>query len=213
MAKPLPGTLINLIINKNEITNTSYYLSYRKSSIMKQLKILTASFLALLLFTFSQCKKKTEDPQLPPETTTGAMTFGCKVNGQVFLPKDGNGRPGLYVQYVNLGNVPDGGWHLNIPAYNYSTKKGVSIETDSLLLVEGMTYQFKTTVGTANAFYRENVPNGVNVYPKLDNETGSLFIKKHDQVQRILSGTFSFIGTDGSNVKVNITEGRFDIRY
>jgi hypothetical protein len=182
---------------------------------MKQLKQLLFAATVTSLFTFSQCKKNnTEEPQLPPETTTGAMTFGCKVNGQIFLPKDGNGRQGLYVQYVNLGNVPDGGWHLNIPAYNYSTKRGVSIETDSLLLVEGTTFQFKTTVGTANAFYLETTSNGsVNFYPKLDNETGSLYIKKHDQVQRILSGTFSFIGTDGNNVKVNISEGRFDIRY
>ena len=181
---------------------------------MKPLKLCYLALLFIIAVSISQCKKnKTDEPQLPPETTTGAMTFGCKVNGQIFLPKDGNGRPGLYVQYVNLGNVPDGGWHLNIPAYNYSTNKGVSIETDSLLLVEGMTYQFKTTIGTANAFYRENIPNGVNVYPKLDNDMGSLIVKKHDPIQRILSGTFSFIGTDGSGVKVDITEGRFDIRY
>jgi hypothetical protein len=182
---------------------------------MKQLKRVLIAATVTSLFTFSQCKKnKTEEPQLPPETTTGAMTFGCKVNGQIFLPKDGNGRPGLYVQYLNLGNVPDGGWHLNIPAYNYSTNKGVSIETDSLHLVEGMTYQFKTTIGTANAFYRENTSNGgVNVYQKLDNDAGSLIVKKHDPIQRILSCTFSFIGTDGNGVKINITEGRFDIRY
>ena len=181
---------------------------------MRHLKTLLLTASVAMLFTFSQCKKnKTEEPKLPPETTTGAMTFGCKINGQIFLPKDGNGRPGLYVQYVNLGNVPDGGWHLNIPAYNYSTNKGVSIETDSLFLTEGMTYQFKTTVGTANAFYRENIPNGVNVYQKLDNDAGSLIVKKHDPIQRILAGTFSFIGTDGSGTKINITEGRFDIRY
>jgi len=183
---------------------------------MKKIKILIAWSLVVLLFTFSQCKKnKTEEPQLPPETTTGAMTFGCKVNGQIFLPKDGNGRPGLFVQYVNLGNVPDGGWHLNIPAYNYSTKKGVSIETDSLLLVEGMTYQFKTTIGTANAFYRENTSDGgVSVYPKFDNDSGSIFISKFDQLNRILSGTFSFIGTNATTgLTVNITEGRFDIHY
>jgi hypothetical protein len=181
---------------------------------MRSLKLLLTSCIALILFTFSQCKKnKTEEPQLPPETTIGAMTFGCKVNGKVFVPKDGNGRPGLFVQYVNLGAGVGGGWHLNIPAYNYSTKRGVSIETDSLLLLEGMTYEFNTTIGTANAFYRENIPNGVNVYQKLGSDLGSLTIKKHDQVQRILSGTFSFVGTDGNGIKVNITEGRFDIRY
>jgi hypothetical protein len=181
---------------------------------MRQLKQLLFAATVTSLFTFSQCKKNsTEEPQLPPETTTGAMTFGCKVNGQIFLPKYGNGRQGLYVQYVNLGNVPDGGWHLNIPAYNYSTNKGVSIETDSLLLIEGMTYQFKTTIGSPNAFYRENIPNGVNVYQKLDVDIGNLSVKKHDPIQRILAGNFSFIGTDGNGIKINITEGRFDIRY
>ena len=56
------------------------------------------------LITFSYCKKKTEEPLLPPETTTGAMTFGCKIDGKVFVQKDGNGHPGLYVQYMYLGN-------------------------------------------------------------------------------------------------------------
>ena len=167
----------------------------------------------MIVFAFSQCRKLKDEPQLPSETTTGAMTFGCKVNGEIFLPKDGNGKPGLYVQYVYVGNVSGGGWYLNIPAYNYSTKRGVSITTDGLLLIEGMTYQFKTTAGTANAFYRENIPNGVNVYQKLDGDAGSLIVKKHDLVQRILSGSFSFTGTDGNGVKINITEGRFDIRY
>jgi Family of unknown function (DUF6252) len=182
---------------------------------MKQLKLLTASCIIFLLFTFGNCRKNNDEPQLPLETTTGAMTFGCKVNGKVFVPKDGNGHPGLYVQYVNLGNVPDGGWHLNMPAFDYKSNpnKGVSIETDSLLLAEGMSYEFKTTKGTANAFYLTNTTNGVDVYPKLDNESGSLFIKKHDLSQRILSGTFSFIGTNSSGAKVNVTEGRFDIRY
>ena len=43
------------------------------------------------------------------------MTFGCKIDGKVFVPKDGNEQPGLYEQYVYLGNGTRGGWHLNIP--------------------------------------------------------------------------------------------------
>ena len=66
--------------------------------------------IATLATSYRSCKKSsTTEDQLPPETTTGAMTFGCKVNGKVFVPKDGNGRPGLYVQYVNLGPGPGGG--------------------------------------------------------------------------------------------------------
>ena len=182
---------------------------------MKQLKTITASFLALLLFTFSQCKKKIEEPQLPPETTTGAMTFGCKVNGKVFVPKDGNGRPGLYVQYVNLGPGPGGGWYLNIPAINYKSDKreNINISTDSLLVQEGTTYMLKKIKGNAQAFYAEVNSGSVIMYPKLNTDSGSLYIRKFDVINRILSGTFSFIGTNSVGQAVNITEGRFDIRY
>ena len=166
----------------------------------------------ITLFTFSQCKKnKTEEQQLPPETTTGAMTFGCKVNGQIFVPKDGRGKPGLYCQYVNLGAGIGGGWYLNIPATNWLPNPpiGVNIETDSLLIVQGQTYQFKNAKGFARTFY----DNG-NVYPKLDNDAGELKITKFDQTNRVLSGTFFFTGTNTTTgEKVSITEGRFDIRY
>lgn len=178
---------------------------------MKQLKPLLITATVAILFTFSQCKKKTEEPQLPPETTTGAMTFGCKVNGKVFVPKGGRGRPGLYAQYVNLGAGPGGGWFLNIPATNWlpNPPEGVNIETDSLLVSQGQTYQFKNLKGSARAFY----DNG-NVYQKLNADTGELKITKFDQTTRIVSGTFFFIGTNlTTGEKISITEGRFDIRY
>ena len=41
---------------------------------MKCIKFLLMALAALTLFTFSNCKKKTEEPQLPPETTTGAAS-------------------------------------------------------------------------------------------------------------------------------------------
>jgi hypothetical protein len=138
------------------------------------------------------------------------MTFGCKVNGQVFLPKDGRGKPGLYVQYVNLGAGVGGGWYLNMPATNWipSTPEGINIETDSLLVVEGMVYSFKNQKGSPRAFYDKGAS-----YVALDND-GILKITKFDQSNRILSGTFSFTGTNTANgEKLNITEGRFDIRY
>ncbi len=178
---------------------------------MKNIKLLLAAVSVITVFSFSQCKKnKTEEPQLPPETTTGAMTFGCKVNGKIFVPKDGREKPGLYVQYVNLGAGVGGGWFLNIPATNWvpSTPEGVNIETDSLLVSEGMTYAFKNQKGSPRAFYDIGAS-----YVALDND-GFLKITKFDQSNRILSGTFSFIGTNTANgEKLNITDGRFDIRY
>jgi hypothetical protein len=178
---------------------------------MKHIKLLFTAAIAMTLFTFSQCKKPKDEPQLPPETQTGAMTFGCKINGQIFVPKDGRGRPGLFVEYVNLGSGPGGGWYLNIPAIDQvpANSIGVSIVTDSLLVAEGMQYQFGISKGFAKARYYV----GLNNYPKGNTDSGSLWIKKHDMTQRILSGSFSFTGTNANGEKVNVTEGRFDIRY
>ncbi|MEO7801559.1 MAG: hypothetical protein ABIR81_06155 [Ginsengibacter sp.] len=48
----------------------------------------------VLIFCFflitASCKKNntpTDEDQLPPATQTGANTFGCLINGKVWLPK------------------------------------------------------------------------------------------------------------------------------
>ena len=54
----------------------------------------------LLLFILSlfvtSCNKPNvpEQAKLPDATTTGANTFGCNINGQVFYPRDGVGNFG-----------------------------------------------------------------------------------------------------------------------
>ena len=62
---------------------------------MKLLKLFSYSFLLFATFSFSQCKKKSTNPidELPPETQTGANTFGCLVDGKAFKPA-GNGFSG-----------------------------------------------------------------------------------------------------------------------
>jgi hypothetical protein len=182
-----------------------------------KLSLTLLTFSTIILLTTSHCKKNTEEPTLPTETITGAMTFGCKVNGKVFVPRDGRGKPGLFVQYVYMGIGPGGGWYLNIPATNWvpASPEGLTIQTDSLLVVEGQTYEFQLSSsyqpikGTANAVYY----NGSDTYPKLNIESGSLFIKKFDQANRILSGTFFFTGTNPDGLKVSVSDGRFDVRY
>lgn len=55
------------------------------------------TLLTLLLVLLTSCSKQDnpipDNPtvQLPPETQTGANTFGCIINGQVFYPRDGEG--------------------------------------------------------------------------------------------------------------------------
>ena len=123
------------------------------------------------------------------------MTFGCKVNGKGFVPRDGRGKPGLYCQYVNLGTGEGGGWFLNIPATDWKDRnlQALDITTDSLFVGENNTYSFKRRVkGFANAAYSF----GSKYYEISPTDSGQLEIIKHDPSQRILSGRFWFNGTD-----------------
>lgn len=72
-----------------------------------------------MLLCAASCKKdKASEDQLPPATQTGANTFGCLVNGKVFVPKgyDGTGRPNPHVQYdYDLNGQP----YLTIDVLHY----------------------------------------------------------------------------------------------
>ncbi|MDJ0367996.1 hypothetical protein QMK33_22875 [Hymenobacter sp. H14-R3] len=170
----------------------------------------TLIFLSSLLI-LSQCKKDDASPQLPPETTTGAGIFGCKVDNQVFVPQDGRGKPGLYAtEYLNLGAGRGGGYFLNLGVVDWQVVNSIGINTDSLALETGKTYQFKSGKGSAQA----NVIYGNSPYQKLDTDPGQLLITRCDLTQRILSGRFDFVATDKSTGKqIHISDGRFDIKF
>ncbi|MCU0447511.1 MAG: hypothetical protein MUE85_21650 [Microscillaceae bacterium] len=52
-------------------------------------------WLLCLSLAFATCKKKNVEPKLPPETQVGANTFGCRVNGQVWVPSGNDGTPNM----------------------------------------------------------------------------------------------------------------------
>jgi hypothetical protein len=159
----------------------------------------------------SRCKKQNAEPQLPPETTTGAMTFGCKVNGKVFVPKASIDGPAISVNYYYTGSGQGEGWFFFLYGANRvdAPRMSIAIETDSLLLLEGNSYPLKKGKGFAVG----SALIGIIPYDMGLSDTGELIITKHNQTQRILSGRFSFTATNSNGEKLNITEGRFDVRY
>jgi len=60
-------------------------------------------FLALPLLLVS-CKKNDPVSALPPETQTGANTFGCLVNGQPWTPQGNDGTSNYTVSYDTFPN-------------------------------------------------------------------------------------------------------------
>lgn len=177
---------------------------------MKTLQLPLLLLFSLLLFS-SRCKKQNTEPELPPETTTGAMTFGCRVNGKVFVPKGSIDGPGITSQYIYLGTGQGGGWFLNLNGANRIDEPRVTIgiETDSLFIEEGKTYSLKSLKGFASA----RVLSDIIPYRMSANDVGELVVTKHNTNQRILSGRFSFTVSHSNGTTLNITEGRFDVRY
>ncbi|MGC8751863.1 DUF6252 family protein [Hydrotalea sp.] len=70
----------------------------------------------------------------------------------------------------------------------------------------------KRTGGGQVGFYNDSNPNG-NIYSTNHFVTGELNIKKLDTVNQIVSGTFWFDAVNANGQKVQIREGRFDVRY
>ncbi|MBS1497296.1 MAG: hypothetical protein JSU03_02985 [Bacteroidetes bacterium] len=189
---------------------------------MKNYRLLT---LLILLFTVSltasKCKKdKTPDnpvEALPPETQTGANTFGCLINGKVFLPQGQLlSGPFLKCAYQYLNNTYSKGYFFQLSASDESNSSdvfGVGIFTDSLALTQGLFPLIDNQKGNAyGTYFRFNYPSSTTTYTK-NNLPGILTITKFDEINQIVSGTFWFsvIKSPGDTIKV--TDGRFDMQF
>lgn len=178
---------------------------------MKQ-TFLLALFISLLAML--SCKKDKKE-ELPPETQTGAGTFGCLVDREVYTPGGvsafGGSELGVYYQLVN------GRYHFVINARNDegNANRAVGVFTDSLQISEGKKYEFSSRKnGNVSAGY---IYSGNNVFKTFltdgDQYTGELWIKKLDTIQQIVSGTFWYDAVSSKGEKAEIREGRFDLRY
>jgi hypothetical protein len=193
--------------------------------------------LTLLLFVCCTNDNDGTNENLPQITNEGKNTFGCKVNGEIFLPKSKGGfslgfRPPIltaryfYLQYNYYGLEP--GHYLQILAYNELTTKSINIQLtkSDVPLVQGQTYPI---VLKGNGFfdaefsYSTTSPdpnyNNVFIYNSFEYKTtneyfGVLTINKIDTTNLIISGTFSFDCYNTIDDKTSqIREGRFDIKY
>jgi hypothetical protein len=180
---------------------------------MKKLVILLTITATLL----SCCKKDvtlTPTPlsQLPPVTQTGANTFGCLLDGQVFVPGITNNSYQCFYQLVN------GEYYFWVGANNQ--KKGVltalSIGTEKLTITEGQILNLYDRIN-GNCFGRYFLGNDLtgvieNNYTSTTN-TGELKITKLDFAKSIVSGTFWYDVKDKDGVVHQIREGRFDMKF
>lgn len=167
--------------------------------ISKQIFVVLA--LCIMCISFS-CQKE----KLPKATEKGANTFGCKIDGKVFVPKDALALPGLTASYNESSRTLE----IYCTEPNTGSKRSVSIIIQDLQTGNNvLDYNNRANVylferNQPDQYYETNATTG-----------GVLTITRLDTVANIISGTFSFqaaLRPDNSKI-LNVTDGRFDITY
>jgi Family of unknown function (DUF6252) len=190
---------------------------------MKHKLYCSTFFLLIIFLSLLGCKKhKTSGnplDQLPPETQTGANTFGCLVDGKVFLPEGPSLSPILQCAYQYLNTNYSQGYFFQLSAKEKGNKEcelfSISLGTDSLEIFENKTYQLVNyNIGNAAAQYSNFYACGQFInYNTSSTVNGELLIKKFDEINQIASGTFWFNAVDANGDTVKVTDGRFDMQF
>jgi len=177
-------------------------------------------FTASCLLLFASCHTKLPIPapkpdELPPYTERGANTFGCLIDGQVFVPK--KNALSNYIALQCYYQYNSGKYVLGLSAGDYVSTNGFKIAlggNDSIdFIQQGATINLRTPKDNAAAAGIWD-GNFENVYSTTDSITGYIKINKLDYSKQIISGVFAFDALDTSNHKIiHITEGRFDVLF
>jgi len=177
--------------------------------------ILTMLGLGFLLLNAASCTKDHGDT-LPPETQDGKNTFGCLVNGEVWL----NGgyapfpNPNLYATiYTNR-------FVIGATKSNNNTHQIIFMDIKSPISIGK--FNFNSTLQNTGFHDLKN-----DCYYRVDTvlSSGVVEIIKVDTINKIVSGIFNYKAVKYSFVSmglvskgscdsiVNITDGRFDIKF
>jgi hypothetical protein len=167
-------------------------------------------FLILLLLSIkiiiSSCKKNIPiEEQLPPETQTGAFTFGFKLNGKIYTAK---GKDGLLAsQSVWGGEYSDSSIVIGASNTKQNFNFYLSVKYNgSLGILYSSTYPY---YGKFQDNSNGTIPGGLNSFATDSLNIGKINLKYLSS--NIASGTFEMNAKNANGKIIHITEGRFDI--
>ncbi|MCB9240477.1 MAG: hypothetical protein H6608_05080 [Flavobacteriales bacterium] len=164
--------------------------------------------LALLPSCFTETEEPVPEPTLPPITTEGNNTFGCLINGELFLAE----------------KTPWGGFFEDDPLrysfYSDSTVviDAISFENRTRIALQGI-YSNDSSLKLFNKeltgihkthFVDNNLEIGGKYFYILENSQDSIKYLRNDR--KVVSGIFSFTAIHiASGDTLRIRDGRFDI--
>lgn len=180
-------------------------------------------FISLLFMTACSNDDETSQRKLPPETQTGANTFGVTINGKVYVPRDPTG--------VNVGGATPKGMRLLGGGIGPNDYTEIVVVDGASAVGFKMVIHFKNLSGTGTyLLYKSNFQDGVDswtsnnihfkiwdskissyaYYGSIDDD-GVITITRLSS--GIISGIFSgkFVRYDKPTEFITITDGRFDI--
>ena len=175
------------------------------------MRLLPTPLLLAALLGLSQCKKNDPDPlsQLPPATQTGANTFGCLVNGQVWTPRGNNGTSNYSIAYDS--GLNGGVFDLAVYRYGTGSSKQQNIVFYANQAGQAKSYSFRSPQRTRASF---NDGETGCYWSSRDSATtyrrGTLTITRLDLSTGIISGTFAFTLYKPGCDTIKVTQGRFD---
>lgn len=216
--------LTNLVLLKKLTFGKRFARTYQKTKFLIKwpLGCLRSTAFKLLLISIlgGQCKKHINHKEdvLPPITQDGKNTFGCKINGKVWVPyypcfKLPAGATALAYEIrpfydtavlpiffsLRAGNNANGGSGFFIGQNSTISDRifRVGNVMDSLLI--------SFTTGTGYSYYNfDTLPGSL---PK------EFLITKLDTVKGIVSGTFAFTLYSGPGDSIVFSDGRFDLQF
>ncbi|RTQ50655.1 hypothetical protein EJV47_08455 [Hymenobacter gummosus] len=166
---------------------------------------------ALLLLT--QCSKCKDDPKpkppvedtLPAETQTGANSFGCLLNGQVWLPAGQPATARFYQNTLTLNankRVVENGVTTRQSVHMSFDNNGLPIQVGHYVLGE-----------SSQDYVRYSDLESICEYESDTTPIGFVDITKLDYSLRIVSGRFAFTLRRAGCPDVQATDGRFDLKF
>jgi len=190
----------------------------------------TILIINLLFITLTSCNNDDNGftPTLPPATQSGENTFGCYVDGKLLTPRDGTGTylgADRGMQFLGLGTPPNYTYN-EIKVRDFKSGNGGIIIIHFNNLHQNNEGVFD--INQSNCQDGLSANNNINITCRLWNEetqefewfcsvnnTGKLTVTKYNFENRLLSGTFScsVVNQNNPNDIIEITEGRFDIKW
>jgi len=176
---------------------------------MKHIKFLIILFAVSSLFA-TCLKEKLDSNGLPPATQQGKNTLGFLLNGKPWTPKGVRGTGNLSIDY-------DAGFEngiFNIVAYDFDAtiaRQLVFAIRDSLNYINAPASFELNSASLFSVSY--NYP--CDYFTRLSDVTssGNLKIQKLDRNSRIIAGTFQATMIKPNCDTIQITEGRFDMKF